>query len=121
MPRRITPLDKEIGGRIKRMRRNLGLTQENLAQLIGVTFQQVQKYETGKNRISAAMLKEISKTLQCTVLDLLENIETAEINETEEHILNDWRNLPTDEHRCVVQKLMRWLRNDQNLPQSQNY
>lgn len=52
--RRTGPLDLQLGGRIRALRLARGLTQEDLARRIGVTFQQVQKYETGANRISAA-------------------------------------------------------------------
>lgn len=112
MARRSTPFDKEIGIRIRRLRRDAGLSQSQLAELIGVTFQQVQKYESGKNRISAAKLREISRMLGCSVLDLLESITPLAMNETEGHILTYWRSLPSDEHRQFIHKLMGWLKSD---------
>ena len=55
--------DAKIGGRLKLRRSIMGLSQTKLADLLGITFQQVQKYESGKNRVSAARLHEISKIL----------------------------------------------------------
>ena len=56
-------VDVEVGQRIKALRAQCGMTQQKLADLTGVTFQQVQKYENGKNRISAGRLKRISEVL----------------------------------------------------------
>jgi transcriptional regulator with XRE-family HTH domain len=63
MARATTEVDALIGARVRKRRREKGLSQVALAQKLGVTFQQVQKYETGTNRISAASLYEISKLL----------------------------------------------------------
>ena len=58
------PIDIHVGGRV-RMRRNLaGMSQEKLGEALGLTFQQVQKYEKGTNRIGASRLQQISKILQ---------------------------------------------------------
>ncbi len=61
MKRSPNPIDKHVGARVRMM---LGLSQERLAASLGVTFQQVQKYEKGANRIGASRLQEISKSLQ---------------------------------------------------------
>jgi transcriptional regulator with XRE-family HTH domain len=66
-----TPEDKIIGLRIKDRRRDLGLSQAALSTSVGVTFQQVQKYETGASRIAATRLSDISRALQTTPNDLL--------------------------------------------------
>jgi transcriptional regulator with XRE-family HTH domain len=57
------PIDKYVGSRVRMRRILLGLSQEKLGAALGLTFQQVQKYEKGTNRISASRLQEISKTL----------------------------------------------------------
>ena len=57
------PIDKHIGERIRYRRILLGLSQQRLAQQIGLTFQQIQKYEKGVNRISASRLLEIAMVL----------------------------------------------------------
>lgn len=59
-------IDSAIGGRVRQRRRELGLTQAQLALALGVTFQQVQKYESGANRISAATLFWTARALQTT-------------------------------------------------------
>ncbi len=58
------PIDKHVGARVRMRRIMLGFSQEKLADSLGVTFQQVQKYEKGTNRIGASRLQEISKSLQ---------------------------------------------------------
>lgn len=63
MAKRITDVDKEIGATIKAIRRTNGLSQSALAEKLGVTFQQVQKYEKGTNRVSVASLITICKVL----------------------------------------------------------
>lgn len=58
--RRISDIDRFIGARVKSARLSLGWSQNNLAQELGITFQQVQKYENGTNRVSAATMFSIS-------------------------------------------------------------
>ncbi|MBA3999162.1 helix-turn-helix transcriptional regulator [Brevundimonas sp.] len=57
------PFDIEVGARVAIRRRAMGLSQTDLGQAVGITFQQVQKYERGANRISASRLFEMSKVL----------------------------------------------------------
>lgn len=61
------PLNKHIGDRLKLRRTSLGYTQEKIAGFIGVTFQQIQKYEKGINRISANRLFELSNALSIPI------------------------------------------------------
>lgn len=63
MKKVIQQVDKEVGGRLRQRRNELGITQAALAELIGIKFQQVQKYEKGINRISAGRLQLIAETL----------------------------------------------------------
>ena len=58
------PVDVYVGARVRNRRKFLGLSQETLATAIDLTFQQVQKYERGSNRISASKLHLIAKTLK---------------------------------------------------------
>jgi transcriptional regulator with XRE-family HTH domain len=62
-----TDIDLHLGRRLRRRRRLLGLTQQQLALQVGVRFQQVQKYECGANRISAARLWELAEALETPV------------------------------------------------------
>jgi transcriptional regulator with XRE-family HTH domain len=57
------PIDKHVGSRVRMRRVLVGLSQEKLGDSLGVTFQQVQKYEKGTNRIGASRLQQISKVL----------------------------------------------------------
>ena len=60
-------IDLHLGKRLRRRRRLLGLTQQQLAAIVGVRFQQIQKYECGANRISAARLWRLAEALEVTV------------------------------------------------------
>ena len=60
-------IDLHLGRRLRRRRRLLGLTQQQLAAVVGVRFQQIQKYECGANRISAARLWRIASALEVPV------------------------------------------------------
>lgn len=64
-------VDIHVGNMIRAQRRLIGLSQGNLAEAIGVSFQQVQKYEKASNRVSASMLVSIAKALGCLPVDLL--------------------------------------------------
>tara|TARA_R110002072_G_scaffold10058_8_gene47700 strand:+ start:1057 stop:1515 length:459 start_codon:yes stop_codon:yes gene_type:complete len=61
------PIDVQVGNRLRQRRVALGLTQEKLAQAIGITFQQIQKYERGMNRIVASRLFELAGVLKIDV------------------------------------------------------
>ena len=60
---RPNPIDVHVGSRVRLRRNMLGLSQEKLGEAIGLTFQQVQKYERGANRIGASRLLELSRVL----------------------------------------------------------
>jgi transcriptional regulator with XRE-family HTH domain len=70
-PRKAGAVDIYLGNRVRAQRKILDITQDQLGQLIGVTFQQVQKYEKGINRIGPARLVDIAHHLGCTVQSLL--------------------------------------------------
>ena len=61
------PIDKHVGSRVRMRRMMLGMSQEKLGDALGLTFQQVQKYEKGTNRIGASRLQQISNILQVPV------------------------------------------------------
>jgi len=60
-------VDAHVGGRVRTRRNLLGLSQERLGEMLGITFQQIQKYERGANRISAGRLFEIARILGVSV------------------------------------------------------
>lgn len=70
-----TPVDIHVGSQLRKRRTLLGMTQGNLAKATGLTFQQIQKYENGRNRVSASRLHQFSTLLDVPVsyfFDLLE-------------------------------------------------
>lgn len=67
MAKAATPMDALVGARLRTRRKQLRISQERLGKEIGVSFQQVQKYENGTNRIGAGRLAEISKVLDVPV------------------------------------------------------
>jgi len=66
----IQPVDREVGARIRLRRKLVGMSQDTLAKSIGVTFQQVQKYEKGTNRIGSSRIHDIASTLAVPVAAL---------------------------------------------------
>lgn len=66
-PRRVSPMDERIGLSIKARRLELNLSQTDLGKRCGITFQQVQKYEQGINRVSASRLQTIAKVLDVDI------------------------------------------------------
>lgn len=69
------PIDIHVGNRIRLRRTLLGLSQERLATLLGLTFQQVQKYEKGMNRVGASRLWDISKVLETPISFFYEDMD----------------------------------------------
>ena len=71
------PVDVHVGKRIRHRRWLLGTTQQQLADQVGIKFQQIQKYETGANRVSASRLWEIAAALGVSVSFFFEDMERA--------------------------------------------
>jgi transcriptional regulator with XRE-family HTH domain len=76
--RTATAVDAHVGRRVRLLRKQRGMSQQQLAEAIGVTFQQVQKYERGTNRISASTLVAIAQHLGVRPADLLEGFNAGE-------------------------------------------
>ena len=68
------PIDKHVGSRVRMRRMMLSMSQEKLGDALGLTFQQVQKYEKGTNRIGASRLQQISHILQVPVSFFFEGV-----------------------------------------------
>lgn len=77
MGKRITAIDTLVGERVRAYRRQLRLTQSQLAQQLGLTFQQVQKYEKGTNRIGAGRLLEIAHLFDVPIQALFPESEAS--------------------------------------------
>jgi transcriptional regulator with XRE-family HTH domain len=71
------PIDKHVGSRVRMRRMMLNMSQEKLGDALGLTFQQVQKYEKGTNRIGASRLHQIAQILQVPVSFLYEGAPTV--------------------------------------------
>ncbi|MGC2412883.1 MAG: helix-turn-helix transcriptional regulator [Stellaceae bacterium] len=69
------PIDVQVGSRVRLRRNMLGLSQEKLGTAIGLTFQQVQKYERGANRIGASRLHELSRVLDVPVSFFFDDVD----------------------------------------------
>ncbi|WP_024509601.1 helix-turn-helix transcriptional regulator [Bradyrhizobium sp. ARR65] len=66
------PVDKYVGSRVRMRRIMLGMSQEKLGEALGLTFQQIQKYEKGTNRVGASRIQQIAEVLQVPVSFLFE-------------------------------------------------
>jgi transcriptional regulator with XRE-family HTH domain len=74
------PVDKHVGSRVRMRRIMLGMSQEKLGEALGLTFQQVQKYEKGTNRVGASRIQQISEVLQVPVSFLFEGSPSGAIS-----------------------------------------
>lgn len=69
------PVDVHVGKRIRHRRWMVGMTQQQLAEMVGIKFQQIQKYETGTNRVSASRLWNIAEALNVEVSFFFEGLD----------------------------------------------
>jgi transcriptional regulator with XRE-family HTH domain len=76
-------LDIALGLLIKQRRKALNQSQTALAAMVGVTFQQIQKYERGHNRVSFSRLVDIAHALDCRVVDLIGDLDSGELSNAE--------------------------------------
>src|SRR4051794_13172656 len=112
---RTQDIDRHVGGRVRERRIMLGLTQQQLADLIGVTYQQAHKYERGINRISAGRLYEIAQVLSVPIgyfFDGLEGQDSRAISPRERMCLELARNfaqIPNERHQEALSQLARAL------------
>lgn len=74
------PTDIHVGSRIRLRRNMLGMSQEKLGDMLGITFQQIQKYEKGTNRVGASRIQAISEILNVPVAFFFEDIPGQESN-----------------------------------------
>lgn len=72
------PVDVHVGKRVRHRRWMVGMTQQQLGDIVGIKFQQIQKYETGMNRISASRLWDIAQALGVSISFFFEGFDEAE-------------------------------------------
>ena len=82
-------VDKKVGQRVRSRRLEIGMSQERLAELLGVTFQQVQKYEKGVNRIAVGRLLDIANALEISASRFFEGLERRGVAEDGQDYVND--------------------------------
>ena len=73
------PVDAHVGKRVRHRRWMMGMTQQQLGDMVGIKFQQIQKYETGMNRISASRLWDIAKALEVPINYFFEGLEAESL------------------------------------------
>jgi transcriptional regulator with XRE-family HTH domain len=78
------PVDVHVGKRIRHRRWMIGMTQQQLAEKVGIKFQQIQKYETGMNRVSASRLWDISTAVSVSVSFFFEGLAQDEVESSGE-------------------------------------
>lgn len=88
------PVDIHVGKKIRHRRWLLGVTQQQLAEKVGIKFQQIQKYETGANRVSASRLWDIAEALEVDVSFFFAGMESEEATPSSNESVND--KLPSD-------------------------
>lgn len=113
---RANAADLHVGARIRERRVMMGLSQQQLARMIGVTYQQAHKYERGLNRISAGRLFEIAQVLNVAVswffVGLSSDVEPAEISTRQRMCLELARNfalIDNEKHQEALSQLARAL------------
>ena len=115
---RTLDIDRHVGARIRERRIMLGLTQQQLADLIGVTYQQAHKYERGINRVSAGRLFEVAQVLGVPVSYFFDGLEQGSergISPRERMCLELARNfaqIPNERHQEALSQLARALASD---------
>ena len=108
-------IDDHVGGRIRERRIMLGLTQQQLAEMIGVTYQQAHKYERGINRVSAGRLFEIARALSAPINHFYEGIEQGGPRQITPHqrmlleVARNFAEIWNEKHQEAVSQLARAL------------
>jgi transcriptional regulator with XRE-family HTH domain len=123
------PIDRRVGARIRRRRETIGLSQEKLARQIGITFQQIQKYEKGSNRIGSGRLQEIANALDVPISYFFadgkdevrsdwclhegnSNISTTSLKEQCSQLTRDFKKIEDLRVRCSILTLTRCAARD---------
>ena len=110
MEKQVHPIDIQVGARIRTFREAAGISQHHLGKDIGITFQQVQKYETGANRVSASKLYLIARRRGVSIAEIIGEVEDGEratvvesltVARTHE-LLAAWNQIDTPEKRALL-------------------
>jgi DNA-binding XRE family transcriptional regulator len=113
--KRAQQIDYNVGLRIRERRTMLGLTQQQLAQRVGIAYQQTHKYETGANRISAGRLYYFARALEVEVSYFFENLDAPSLSEAPElhramlELARSFANQPSRQHQEALCQLAKAL------------
>lgn len=105
-PRSPHPVDIEVGQRIRQFREGAGLTQRQVGECLGITMQQVQKYECGSNRISAARLSDMARILGRTIPEFFEEEHKRTDRQAAKAIIETMRSMRRAELDMILRALM---------------
>src|SRR6476661_10152055 len=81
------PIDVHVGSRVRLRRTLLGMSQEKLGEAIGLTFQQVQKYERGANRVGSSRLFDLARVLEVPIAYFFEDMEASVANKSPSRLM----------------------------------
>ena len=115
---RTQDIDRHVGARVRERRIMMGLTQQQLADLIGVTYQQAHKYERGINRVSAGRLYEIAQVLSVAVGYFFDGIEEDEVRPASPRermcleLARNFAQITNERHQEALSQLARVLATD---------
>jgi transcriptional regulator with XRE-family HTH domain len=106
------PVDIHVGGRVRLRRTLLGMSQEKLGEAVGLTFQQIQKYERGANRIGASRLFELSRILDVPVAFFFDDMseEVAGIDTRTADGLADHEQMPLEPNPMARRETLELVR-----------
>lgn len=109
MLKRTHPVDVHVGQKIRQVRWQKGMTQTQLAEQVGVKFQQLQKYETAANRVSASRLFDIANVLEVSTSIFFpsenESADTVSFSKEEVHLLQTYRTASKEMQRTFLSLL----------------
>lgn len=112
------PVDVTVGNRVREMRIRKGLSQQSLGEHVGVSFQQIQKYERGTNRMGSSRLVQIANVLEVPVASFFEGLDKSggagkaddtPLDVRASKVARDWQRIGDDRLQTKVAEMMRAL------------
>ncbi len=110
------PVDVAVGGRVRELRIRAGMSQTKLGEALGVSFQQIQKYENGANRMGASRLVQVATALQVPLAQLFvgvsnpdEDVESAPLDKEASKVARDWAAIPNESMRETLRKVVKTM------------
>ncbi|MGE4279150.1 MAG: helix-turn-helix domain-containing protein [Magnetospirillum sp.] len=98
------PIDVHVGNRVRLRRTLLGMSQEKLGEALGLTFQQVQKYERGANRVGASRLYDLSRVLDVPVSYFFDDMNDETIAASPRHMVRATQDPPVSNEAVMTQR-----------------